>query len=293
MWRPGTTHTAGTAHGCRPGFLPDPPPKCRAIQVDSLRFSGTAGWASELTELIPLALVVALSPLSIIPAVLVLHTPRPKPTGLAFLVGWVVGLAALTAIFVEVSSLLGGLDKKPPWALWLRNVVGIALIVFGVFRWLTRKRSAHSPAWMRTITTVTPGRAAVIAAVLVVANPKVLFICAAAGLAIGSAGLGITGAWISVAFYVLVGASSVAIPVLATPWPVSGSTVRWPGSRTGWSDTTPRWWRSSWSSSDCCCCTRAFTACRSPVTRARPCDHLDTQGVRAAEATEAIVRQFR
>ena len=42
-----------------------------------------------------------------------------------------------------------------------------------------------------------------------------LFICAAAGLAIGSAGLGITGAWISVAFYVLVGASSVAIPVLA------------------------------------------------------------------------------
>jgi len=31
-----------------------------------------------LTELIPLALVVALSPLSIIPAVLVLHTPRRR-----------------------------------------------------------------------------------------------------------------------------------------------------------------------------------------------------------------------
>ena len=50
---------------------------------------------------------------------------------------------------------------------------------------------------------------------LVVVNPKVLFICAAAGLAIGSAGLGTAGAWISVAFYVLVAASSVAIPVLA------------------------------------------------------------------------------
>jgi hypothetical protein len=132
----------------------------------------TAGWGSELTELIPLALVVALSPLSIIPAVLVLHTPRPKPTGLAFLVGWVVGLAALTAIFVEVSSLRGGLNKAPPWASWLRIVIGIALIVFGVFRWLTRKRSAHSPAWMKKITDATPGRAAVIAAVLVVVNPK-------------------------------------------------------------------------------------------------------------------------
>ena len=65
----------------------------------------SGNWGSVLTELIPLALVVALSPLSIIPAVLVLHTPRPRPTGLAFLAGWLVGLAALTTIFLEVSSL--------------------------------------------------------------------------------------------------------------------------------------------------------------------------------------------
>ncbi|WP_283611484.1 GAP family protein, partial [Mycolicibacterium poriferae] len=82
-------------------------------------------WRSVLTELIPLALVVALSPLTIIPAVLVLHTPRPKPTGLAFMTGWLVGLAALTALFVAVSNLLGGLDHKPPsWASWLRIVIG-------------------------------------------------------------------------------------------------------------------------------------------------------------------------
>lgn len=172
-------------------------------------------WLAELSELIPLGLVVAVSPLSIIPAVLVLHTPRPKPTGLAFLAGWIVGLALVTAVFVEISSLLGGLDEAPAWASWLRVVVGIALVVFGVFRWLTRTRSAHSPAWMNKITGATPGRAAVIATALVVVNPKVLFICAAAGLAIGSAGLGSAGAWISLVFYVAVAASSAAIPVLA------------------------------------------------------------------------------
>ena len=107
----------------------------------------SGNWGSVLTELIPLALVVALSPLSIIPAVLVLHTPRPRPTGLAFLAGWLVGLAALTAIFVEVSNLMGGVRDKPPgWASWLRVVVGAALVVFGVYRWLTRNRSAHTPA---------------------------------------------------------------------------------------------------------------------------------------------------
>jgi threonine/homoserine/homoserine lactone efflux protein len=173
-----------------------------------------------LTELIPLALVVALSPLSIIPAVLVLHTPRPRPTGLAFLFGWLVGLAALTAIFVEVSNLLGDLDKPPPWASWVRIVVGAGLIVFGIYRWLTRKRSAHTPGWMQSLGKLTPARAGLAAAALTVVNPKVLFMCAAAGLAIGTAGLGSTHVWIPVVWYVAVAGSTVAIPILA--YAVSG-----------------------------------------------------------------------
>ena len=168
-----------------------------------------------LTELIPLALVVALSPLSIIPAVLVLHSPRPKPTGLAFLAGWVVGLAVLTQLFVEVSNLLGGgLDKPPSWASYVRIVVGAALIVFGVYKWLTRKRSEHSPKWMSSFAKITPTRAAVTALVLVVVNPKVLFMCAAAGLAIGTEGLGRSGAALGVVYYVAVAASTVALPIL-------------------------------------------------------------------------------
>jgi threonine/homoserine/homoserine lactone efflux protein len=173
-----------------------------------------------LTELIPLALVVALSPLSIIPAVLVLHTPRPRSTGLAFLAGWLIGLAVLTAVFIEVSSLLGGLDKPPPWASWVRIIVGAALIVFGLYRWLTRKRSAHMPGWMQSVAKLTPARAALAAMALTIVNPKVLFICAAAGLAIGTAGLGSAHAWVAEACYVAVAASTVAIPILA--YAVSG-----------------------------------------------------------------------
>ncbi len=175
----------------------------------------TTSWGSELTELIPLALVVALSPLSIIPGVLVLHTPRPRPTSMAFLLGWLVGLAALTAIFVLVSSALGGLNETPSWASWVRIVIGAALIVFGVIRWVTRKRAGHQPAWMRTLSNTTPPKAALTAMVLAAANPKVLFICAAAGLAIGTADLGTSGAWLAVVAYAVAAGSTVAIPVLA------------------------------------------------------------------------------
>jgi len=173
-----------------------------------------------LTELIPLALVVALSPLSIIPAVLVLHTPHPRPAGLAFLAGWLIGLAALTIVFVEISGLFGDLGTPPGWASWLRIVIGAALIVFGVYRWLTRKRSAHTPAWMQRLGKLTPARAGLAALALTVVNPKVLFICAAAGLAIGTAGLGSAHIWIAVIWYVAVAASTVAIPILA--YAVSG-----------------------------------------------------------------------
>lgn len=180
--------------------------------------SGILG--SVLTELIPLALVVALSPLSIIPAVLVLHSPHPRPTGLAFLAGWLVGLAALTAIFVEVSNLFGALDEPPTWASWLRIVVGAALIVFGIYRWFTRAKSEHSPKWMQSLSKLTPPRAAAAGAVLTVVNPKVLFICVAAGLAIGSAGLGQPGVWAAGLYFVIFAGSTVALPILA--YAVSG-----------------------------------------------------------------------
>ncbi len=169
-----------------------------------------------LTELIPLALVIALSPFSIIPAVLVLGTARPRPTGLAFLAGWLIGLAALTMIFLELSSLAGGLRAKPPgWASWVRIIVGAALIVFGLYRWLNRKKSAHTPAWMNSMNKFTPTRALLTAAALTVINPKVLLICAAAGLAIGTAGVRPPGAWGAVAWFVVVAGSTVAIPILA------------------------------------------------------------------------------
>ena len=173
-------------------------------------------WSSVLTGLIPLGLVVALSPITIIPAVLVLQAPRPRPSSLAFLTGWLVGLTAVTALCVAASGLLGGLHKSTPsWASWLRVGLGSALIVFGIYRWLTRHGHTESPAWMRSFATIAPGRAAVTGATLVAVRPDVLLICVPAGLAIGGSGLDMTGDWIAAAFFVAIAASTVAVPVLA------------------------------------------------------------------------------
>ncbi|MGZ6778409.1 MAG: GAP family protein, partial [Mycobacterium sp.] len=169
-----------------------------------------------LGELVPLALVVALSPVSIIPAVvLVLHTDHPRPTGLAFMAGWLIGLALLTAIFVQVPHLMDGIGAgSPPWAPWLRIAIGMLLIVAAIGRWLTRGRATRPPALLNRLRSMTPASAALIGVGLVVANPKVLVMNAAAGLIIGTATVGVSG-WLAVAFYTALAGSTVIAPVLA------------------------------------------------------------------------------
>lgn len=129
---------------------------------------------------------------------------------------WGSVLTALTALSVAASGLLGGLHKSPPpWAAWLRVVMGSALIVLGVYRWLARHRHTDSPSWMRSFAAIAPGRAGVTGCVLAAARPDVSLLCVSAGLAIGTSGLGLIGDWIAAAFFVVVAASTVAIPVLA------------------------------------------------------------------------------
>lgn len=175
-----------------------------------------ANWGPMLTKLIALAAVIALSPITVIPAVLVLHAPRPRPTSLSFLGGWVLGLAALTALFVGVSDLVGGLHRTPPtWASWLRVVLGSALIALGAYHWLTRHRHGAMPRWMRSFASLTPVRAGVTGAVLVVLRPEVLLLCVAAGLAVGNSSFGFGGKLLAAAVFVVVSASTVALPIVS------------------------------------------------------------------------------
>lgn len=169
-----------------------------------------------MARLAALAVVIATSPVTVLPAILVLHAPRPRPSSLSFLCGWLVGLTALTAVFVGASDMLGDLSKTPPrWASWLRVGFGAALIVFGIIRWLTRSSQTHAPAWMNTFSRLTPIRAGLTGVVLALVRPEVLVVCAIAGLAIGTSGLGVASGWVLAAFFVAVAASTVVIPIVA------------------------------------------------------------------------------
>jgi hypothetical protein len=151
--------------------------------------------------LLPLAVVVAVSPVPIIAVVLMLLTPRAGGTGAGLLVGWIVGIAGVTTGFLLLAGNAdpGGTGASLA-AACVELVLGGLLLALAVQqRWARAGQGGapESPPWLSAV------------------NPKVLLVCVAAGLAIAGAGIsGIEGMWSVVAFTV-VAASTVAVPVLA------------------------------------------------------------------------------
>ena len=167
-----------------------------------------------LGEILPIALAIAASPFPIIPAILLLFTARPRATGLAFLAGWFLGVLAATVAFVAVAAVVEVGDETPAWASWARLVLGLALVVLGLSRWRSRREQTESPAWMAALSDATPGPAVRLGLLLSAANPKIVLLAAAAGIAIGSAELTASEAAVSVGVVAVVGSLTVALPVL-------------------------------------------------------------------------------
>jgi threonine/homoserine/homoserine lactone efflux protein len=128
--------------------------------------------------------------------------------------GWLLALLVITAIFVQLPHLIDGLGETPPWMPWVRIGIGVLLVAAAIGRWLTRRRDTRPPAFLDRLSRITPAGAAAVGFGLVVANPKVLVMNAAAGLIIGTAAAGVM-LWLLVVFYTVLAGSSVIAPIVA------------------------------------------------------------------------------
>ena len=167
-------------------------------------------------ELASLALVIAVSPASVLPAILMLHTPRPLAAGWAFATGWTLTLEAATWLFVTIAGQMPDAGGPPPH--WIRPamlILAVLLILAGVLTWMRRGQAAGAPVWLRALDSVTPPRAMAAAPVLVALNPKVLSACAAAGFSIGASAQTSLTQWGDVTGFTLLASVTVIVPVLS------------------------------------------------------------------------------
>lgn len=170
-----------------------------------------------LAKLAVSALVIAISPVPIVLAVLLLvHNDQPYSSSIAYLGGRLISLMALTTAFIQVPRFLDGLTKAaPPWTDWVVVTVGVVLIMLGVWLWWRHTRATKNSGWEPRVDRITPTMAAAMGMFPLLANPKVLAARAAAGTEIATVPLTVAGAVAAVAFYAVVANSTVVAPVVA------------------------------------------------------------------------------
>ncbi|MEV0803730.1 GAP family protein [Kribbella sp. NPDC050281] len=170
-------------------------------------------------ELLPLALGVAISPVPIIAAILMLLSPNAKTTSIGFLIGWIAGIVVAVVAFTLLSSLLSenDSDASSPVKGTIQLALGVLLILLAAKEWRARPRGQEEPElpkWMSAIDTLTTVKGLGLGFLLAALNPKNLIMAAGAGVAIGGGNLGTGNTVVVILVYTAIAASTVAVPVI-------------------------------------------------------------------------------
>jgi hypothetical protein len=166
-------------------------------------------------EILPLAIGIAVSPIPIIAAILMLFSKRAGTTSAGFLIGWVLGIVVATAIFTALAGTLQMGGEPSAAASWIKIGLGVLLLLVGIRQWRGREGKHENPKWMTAIDDFTFVKALGLGFLLSAVNPKNLIMAAGAGVVIGSAAaLSLGGDAVAVAVFTVVAASTVAVPVL-------------------------------------------------------------------------------
>ena len=161
---------------------------------------------------------VAISPIPIVGVILMLATPRARSNGLAFLAGWIAGLAGVGSVVLLVSSGADASNQGAPadWVSILKLVLGALLVGVAVKEWRGRPRAgqdAELPGWMKTIDQFTALKATGFGVALSAVNPKNLLLVVGAAAAIAQTGTSAGGQIVALAVFVVIGTLGTGTPV--------------------------------------------------------------------------------
>ncbi len=170
-------------------------------------------------EVLPSAIGVAISPVSIITLILLLLTARARSNALTFLIGWISGLAVVGAIVLlaDDAAAAEAEDELSTASSAIEVVIGAAFLLFAVWRWKSRPKlgkEPETPKWMSSIDSLTPVMAFGLGVLLSGLNPKNFSLTLTASLAISQAALNGVESAISLVAFIAIASASVAIPVL-------------------------------------------------------------------------------
>ena len=175
---------------------------------------------TDIPELIPLALAIAISPIPLAGLLLKLMSPDGFHATIGLAAGWFVGVGAAVTGLSILSTFLPEHDPEAaaPFVAVGSLVVGVALAVVGILQVRSRPPGddpVKLPGWMGVLDRLGPIRAAVIGFGYAALRPKNLILAAAASVIIWRNNPEPASVVVSLVVFTVVAASTMIAPVLA------------------------------------------------------------------------------
>ncbi|MFF2087897.1 GAP family protein [Nocardia sp. NPDC058176] len=188
--------------------------------------------ASLALSLLPVALGIIMSPLAVIAVVAVLFSRRARVNSVAYLVGWVAGIVVSLGAAYAVLVALDVHDRlDPPLWLSILHLTLAAVLLVGAWYVFTRERqrlralararnpseiidaAPQLPSILQSIEHFNPARSALLGFALFVLNPIDVSCAIVAALTLRLSDTSTTAHFVAAVVFVLISASSVAVPV--------------------------------------------------------------------------------
>jgi len=172
-----------------------------------------------LGHVLLISVALALSTVPIMATILILLSENKRRSSVPYLIGWVLGIAAIVTGFTVVAAAIPtSSPMAQPMATGIGEIViGLALVTLAVIVWRrSRGRSAgDEPKWFSAVDSLGPWSSCGLGFVLNL-RPKSILLSAAAGLSLRADGLTVGGTATVIAIYTALAASTVGLLVIAT-----------------------------------------------------------------------------
>lgn len=172
----------------------------------------------DVLALVPGALGIAVSPVSVAAIVFLLGHRRGYAAAAACAAGWVLAIAVGLVVAVVVGERLPtGSTDGPPTRAIVAVVAGVVLLGLAVWQWAVRRLPDGSPSssrWSDAMEALDPPRAFGLGVLGFLSNAKALVLVLAAGLSFGDVEPGPAEAVGAGVLFVLVAGSTAVLPIV-------------------------------------------------------------------------------
>jgi threonine/homoserine/homoserine lactone efflux protein len=169
--------------------------------------------------ILPEAVGIAISPIPVIAAILMLLSRRARSTSVGFLVGWLVGVFVATLVFAIAAAAVSTTAPSSgrPVLGVVQVLLGLLLLFLAFRQWRKRPRDGEEaalPAWLTAIDRLSFGTALGLGILLSAVNPKNLVLAASAGAMVGATDLSVGATVGAIGIFTLVASLTILVPVI-------------------------------------------------------------------------------